>query len=457
VQPADQVIPASPEAERAVIGGLLVKNGALDLVADVIRPEDFYFSANAMLYREVSAMVEAGKAADVLTVTDHLRTVNLLEQAGGLAALHEMVAATPSAANIRRYAEIVREKSVMRGVRQAAFDVIEQSAGGANAHEIAADLDAKVVALMDNAGGEPVALGEMMPGVLEWLDERARNPGTLSGLSTGYTDIDRLTGGFEPGDLVIVAGRPSMGKSIAGMNMAENIAQRHGPVLFWSGEMSGKQLALRAISGRTSIAVNDMRLGQVSAEDFDRIGEAVGRLHNLRLYVDERPGIGVAYIRAKARRLQRKHGLAAIVLDYIGLMRGDGDNRTQELGSISRGLKRLAKELHLPVIALAQLNRASETRPNKRPIMADLRDSGEIEQDGDIVMFIHREEVYQPDEPNFRGIAEFLLRKQRNGPLADVQLFFDGRAMRFRDMAQDAYVRFQPTDKKPHVAKTFDG
>jgi replicative DNA helicase len=445
------------EAEQSVIGALMLQNAALDRIAETVRSDDFGVPSHALIFRAIERLIVGGKPADVLSVMDALRAEGALDKVGGLQYLHDLVANTPSAANILRYAEIVRDRSLLRGLRRVAGDALTASEERGDPMEIGSRLESELVMLFDRSEGDPVFLKDALPAAMEYLDERSQNPGSLAGLGTGFTDFDRMTWGLEPGDVMVVGARPAMGKSAFGLNIASHMAGRYGPAYFWSGEMPLRQLVLREIAGASGISMTDMRSGELNREDWDRIGDVVGKLAEVPIIFDERTGMTVTRLRATLRKLIRKHGMKIAVLDYIGLMRGEeGDNRTQELGSISRGLKRLAKELRIPIIVLAQLNRANESRVDKRPMMSDLRDSGEIEQDADIIVFLHREEYYQPDAPEWRGLAELLIRKQRNGPTGDVQLMYDSRAVRFRDLDRSAAVPRRDAPKNAPTKPTFD-
>ncbi|MGZ5650699.1 MAG: replicative DNA helicase, partial [Usitatibacter sp.] len=346
------------------------------------------------------------------------------------------------------------DRALLRGLRRLAGDALNASEEKGQPQEIATELEVGLISLFDRSEGEPVFLKDALAPVIEYLDERSQNPGSLAGIGTGFSDFDRMTWGLEPGDVMVVGARPAMGKSAFGLNIASNVAARYGTTYFWSGEMPLRQLVLREIAGASGISMTDMRSGELSRDDWNRIGDVVAKLSELPVSFDERTGMSVSKLRATLRKMKRKHGLHVAVLDYIGLMQGEGDTRVQELGSISRGIKRLAKELAIPIIVLAQLNRANESRVDKRPMMSDLRDSGEIEQDADIIVFLHREEYYKPDDPTWKGVAELLIRKQRNGPVGDVQLMYDSRAVRFRDMDRGSMVRREaPAPKTP---KSFD-
>lgn len=294
---------------------------------------------------------------------------------------------------------------------------------------LAAKAEVSFAEILDQQSSEPTTLAKVFAEVTNYIESR----GAIGGLQTGFNAVDALTGGLEPGQLVIVAARPAMGKTVFGCNVANHVASNGGAVLFFSLEMPRREIGMRLMAARSGVPVQAMRSGTDRHEHWDRMADALGPAQAHRLWIDDKPAVSVPYVRARAQRLKRTKGLDLIVVDYLGLMKGDGDNRTQELGSISRGLKALAKDLHVPIIALAQLNRGVESRPDKRPLMSDLRDSGEIEQDADIVAMLHREAVYQPDAPEWAGVAELLVRKNRNGPTGDVLLSWWPLEMRFSD------------------------
>lgn len=432
--------PHSQEAEQSVLGALLLENNALDRIADILAPEDFYRYDHRLIYDHARALIEQGKPADIVTVAEALTEQGKLQEIGGIAYLGALAQNVPSAANVRRYAEIVHEKAVMRGLLSIAGNIQDACLGGGlkDAEKIAQDAEAAMMRLLDGHGTEPSRLQDVFGEALQYIDSRGDRVGELAGLATGFHYFDRLTGGLEPGQLVIVAARPSVGKTIFGCNVANHVASRGGSALFFTLEMGTREIGMRILSARTRVSVHDMRTGTKDDAHWKRLGDQLSESHKQHLFIDDRPAIGTAYVRAKARRMQRQHGLDLIVIDYLQLMRGQGDNRTQEIGSISRGLKALAKELRVPIIAMAQLNRGVESRQDKRPILSDLRDSGEVEQDADIVAMLHREELYS-DNPQWQGLAELLVRKNRNGPVGDLMLSYRPEEMRF-----DSYAGHNP-------------
>ncbi|MRR51853.1 MAG: replicative DNA helicase, partial [Rhodocyclaceae bacterium] len=426
-------------------------NRTWDRVADLVTDGDFYRDDHRRIFRHIALLCDAGKPADVVTVFESIEKANEVEQTGGLAYLGEIASNTPSAARIRHYADIVRDHAVRRRVIVAAGELQDACfrPGKRSTQELVATAEAAMLAALDQQAGEPVSLAEAMAEAMAGIEER----GETSGLRLGFRDFDALTGGLEPGQLVIVAARPSVGKTVFGCNAAGHVAQAGGAVLFCTLEMTQRQIAQRILAARSGVSVHAMRSGTKDREAWDRMGEELSAAPKQRLWIEDTTAATVAQVRAKARRLKRKAGgLDLVVIDYLGLMRGQGDNRTQEIGSISRGLKALAKELRVPVLALAQLNRGVESRADKRPLMSDLRDSGEIEQDADIVAMLHRESIYT-DAPEWQGLAELLVRKNRDGPVGDLVLAYEPERMRFTDRA-GPNIRRQMA--QPRRARGFD-
>lgn len=426
-----RVPPHSIEAEQSILGGLMLDNRAWDRIADVVNESDFYRDDHRRIFRHIALLCDAGKEADVVTVFESIEKSNESDQAGGLAYLGEIANATPSAANIRRYAESVRDHALRRRLIAAAdeFAAACFKPGKLTAGELVQTLEGRIAAEVDASVGDPVSLGDAFGEALAYIDTR----GEVGGLRTGYRDLDAMTGGLEPGQLVIIAARPSVGKTIAGCNIAEHVATNGGAVLLHTLEMTRREIGMRILAARSGISMAVMRAGTKDHGEWARMTDQLPAAEKQRLFIDDTPAVTVAQVRAKARRLKRQAGgLDLIVIDYLGLMRGTGDNRVQEIGSISRGLKALAKEIEAPIIALAQLNRGVEGRTDKRPIMSDLRDSGEIEQDADIVAMLHREELYTQAQ-EWMGIAEMLVRKNRNGPIGDLLLSHFPAEMRFAD------------------------
>ena len=436
-----RIPPHSIEAEQSVIGGLLRDNAAFDRIADMMSPEDFYRYDHRIIFEQIVRLINGSKPADVITVFETLSMLGKAEEVGGLAYLNAMAQNTPSAANIRRYAEIVRDRSVLRQLITVADDISGQafSPQGKEVKQILDEAESRIFAIAEQgargaAGWLPVQ--PLLTQVVERIDELYSRDQTseVTGVPTGWIDLDRMTSGLQPGDMVVVAGRPSMGKTAFSMNIAENVAVEEGlPVAVFSMEMGGVQLAMRMLGSVGKLDQHRLRTGKLIDEDWPRLTAAIQKMNEAQVFIDETPGLNPIEMRARARRLSRQCGkLGLIVVDYLQLMTGStpGDNRSAEISEISRSLKGLAKELHCPVIALSQLNRSLEQRPNKRPVMSDLRESGAIEQDADVIIFLYRDEVYNPDSPD-KGTAEIIIGKQRNGPIGAVRLTWIGAYTKF--------------------------
>ena len=437
--------PHSVEAEQSVLGGLLLDNSAWDRCADVIGEQDFYRHDHRLIYRHINKLVEASKPADVITVVESLELSGEAANVGGLAYLGALAKNTPSAANIRRYAEIVRERSVMRKLVEVGTAIADSaySPGGRDARQLLDEAESKVFEIAEaGARGQQgfVELQPLLTQVIERIDElyHRDNPSDVTGTPTGFTDLDSMTSGLQPGDLVIIAGRPSMGKTALALNIAEHVGvDNRMPVGVFSMEMGGTQLAMRMLGSVGRLDQHRLRTGRLRDEDWPRLTHAVGKLNDAPIHIDETPALNALELRARARRLHRQYGkLGLIVVDYLQLMSStsQGENRATEISEISRSLKALAKELQVPLIALSQLNRSLEQRPNKRPVMSDLRESGAIEQDADLILFIYRDEVYNPDSQD-KGTAEIIIGKQRNGPIGTTRLTFIGEHTRFQNHA----------------------
>jgi len=437
--------PHSVEAEQSVLGGLLLDNTAWDKIADMIGESDFYRADHRLIYRHVSKLVGNSRPADVITVSESLESTRELEGVGGLAYLGALAQNTPTAANIRRYAEIVREKAVMRKLAEVGTEIAETAYNpmGKEAGQMLDEAESKVFAISEEGARGKQGFMDMQPlltQVVERIDMlyNRDNPSDVTGVPTGFTDLDKMTSGLQPGDLVIVAGRPSMGKTSLALNMAEHVALESGlPVGIFSMEMGASQLVMRMLGSVGKLDQHKVRTGRLADEDWRKLTDAVGRLNDAPIHIDETAALNALELRARARRLHRQYGkLGLIVVDYLQLMSASsqGENRATEISEISRGLKALAKELNVPVVALSQLNRSLEQRPNKRPVMSDLRESGAIEQDADLILFIYRDEVYNQDTPD-KGKAEVIIGKQRNGPIGTITLVFQGEYTRFANFA----------------------
>ena len=440
-----RIPPHSVEAESSVLGGLLLDNGAWDRVGDLLHEGDFYRFEHRMVFGAIGALINASKPADVITVFEQLLGQGKAEEIGGLAYLNALAQYVPSAGNIRRYAEIVRERSILRKLVSAS-DEISTTAFNPQGRPVATILDEAEQKIF-NIGEEGArnrqgfqAMDTLVVDLLDRVQEMADNPNDVTGVPTGFYDLDRMTAGFQAGDLIVLAARPSMGKTALAINIAEHVALNEGlPVAVFSMEMGAAQLAVRIVGSIGRIDQSHLRTGKLTDEEWPRLTEAIEKLRTISLHIDESAGLTSSELRANARRLSRQCGkLGLIVVDYLQLMSGssnDGENRATELGEISRGLKMLAKELQCPVIALSQLNRSVETRPDKRPMMSDLRESGAIEQDADIIMFIYRDEYYTKDACKEPGVAEVIIAKQRNGPTGVVKLAFLKPITKFESLA----------------------
>jgi replicative DNA helicase len=440
-----RVPPHSIESESSVLGGLLLDNGAWDRVADLLNESDFYRYEHRLTYSAIATLVNGSKPADVVTVYEHLQNLGKADEAGGLAYLNSLAQYVPSAANIRRYAEIVRERAILRKLITASDEIATSAFNtqGRPVDKILDEAEQKIFHIGEEGSRMKEGFQGMDTLVVELLDrvqEMADNPNDVTGVPTGFVDLDRMTSGLQAGDLIVLAARPSMGKTAFAINIAEHVALNEGlPVAVFSMEMGASQLAVRIVGSIGRINQSHLRSGKLTDDEWPRLTEAIEKLRNVSLHIDETPGLNPSVLRANARRLSRQCGkLGLIVVDYLQLMSGsgsDGDNRASELGEISRGLKMLAKELQCPVIALSQLNRSVETRTDKRPMMSDLRESGAIEQDADIIMFIYRDEYYTKDACKEPGVAEIIIGKQRNGPTGTVKLTFLNTLTRFESLA----------------------
>jgi replicative DNA helicase len=448
-EPGLVVPPHSVEAEQAVIGGLLIDTQAWDQVGDLITAEDFYRPDHQLIFGALAELIAHGKPADVVTASGQLERSGRLEDAGGLGYLGTLARDTPTAANVRAYAEIVRERSLLRRLISAGRTITAAALAndGRAARDLVDEAEKQVFQIAEQSTGRrdgAVKVSALLPQLIDKIDAWHSDPTSMRGLPTGFADFDRKTGGLRPGDLVIVAGRPSMGKTTLAMNIAEYAAVNPGTrssVAIFSMEMPAEQLLTRMLSSIGGVPLNGIRSGQISDEDWVRVTAATSQLAEAKIFIDESPSLTPTELRARARRVAREHGLDLVVVDYLQLMQvpGTKENRATEIAEISRGLKALAKELQVPVIALSQLNRGVEQRTEKKPVMSDLRESGAIEQDADMILLIYREEVYDKNTPK-RGIAEIDLAKHRNGEIGMFMLTFQGQYSRFANYAADAYA-----------------
>jgi replicative DNA helicase len=444
---AARVPPQSIEAEQSVLGGLLLDNAAWDKIADIVSEADFYRTDHRAIFRHIAQLIEDNKPADALTVAENLDRSGKLNDVGGQAYIGSLALNTPSAANIRRYAEIVRERSIMRTLASIGTEIADSAYAqlGKDASILIDEAEAKVFQIAEarsKARQGFVKINPLLTETVEQIDKlySRENKNDIIGLSTGLVDLDKITAGLQEGQLIIVAGRPSMGKTTIVMNMAEHVAlTEKKAVAVFSMEMSGPQLAMRMIGSVGRVDQHQLRTATFKDDDWPRLVDAVGKLNEGPMYIDDTAGLNVLEVRSRARRLHRQcGGLALIVIDYLQLMSGTGrggqENRATEIAEISRSLKSLAKELKVPVVALSQLNRSVDARQDKRPMMSDLRESGAIEQDADVILFIYREEVYNATPEN-AGVAELIVAKQRNGPVGKVPLTFLGKFTRFENYA----------------------
>jgi len=447
--------PQAIEAEQSVLGGLLLDNRAYDRIDGKLKAGDFYSAAHQTIYRAIVGLLSRGEPADVITVSDALEKAGEADNVGGLVYLGDLASNTPTAANIRAYARLVVDAKDRRDMIQAGQRIIELATDKNDDAIARADRATRIVMdLSDGRGSnEPTIVSDLMGSVLDTLQKRIDAGGAISGLSTGFVDLDKATTGLHPGNLVVLAGRPAMGKTTLGVNIAENVAIDGGTALVFSLEMPGDDLIERSMARAGGINTQTLREGRLTDVDWTRLTAALGKLNDIRLFVDDDPSTAtVPQIRRKALRIKRERGLSLVVIDYLQLMRGEGGNRNEEIGGITRGLKLLARELETPIILLSQLNRSVEDRTDKRPMMSDLRESGAIEQDADVILMAYRDDYYNPNSA-FKGYAEILIRKQRMGPTGTVPLIFQGEYSRFCNADQTEYSHAKAAaDYKP-VAK----
>jgi replicative DNA helicase len=439
-----RIPPHSIEAESSVLGGLLLDNGAWDRMADLLVDGDFYRHEHKLIYAAIGGLINASKPADVITVYEQLQNLGKADEIGGLVYLNSLAQYVPSASNIRRYAEIVRERSILRKLVSASDEIATNAFNpqGKAVDKILDEAEQKIFNIGEEGTRMKQGFQSMDALVVELLDrvtEMAENPNDITGVRTGFHDFDKMTSGLQPGDMIVLAARPSMGKTSLAINIAEHVALDEGlPVAVFSMEMGAAQLAVRIVGSIGRIDQGHLRTGKLSDEEWPRLTEAIEKLRTVSLHIDETPGLSTSELRANARRLARQYGrLGLIVVDYLQLMStstSSDENRATAVGEISRGLKMLAKELKCPVIALSQLSRGVESRTDKRPMMSDLRESGAIEQDADIIMFIYRDDYYNKEskEP---GVAEVIISKHRNGPTGTIKLGFLKPLTKFENLA----------------------
>ncbi len=441
-----RIPPHSVEAEQAVIGGLLLDNRAWEQIADKLVEEDFYRFDHRLLFSAIRQLESRNEPFDAVTLSQCLEKNDQLAQAGGLVYLGSLAKDTPSAANIVAYANIVREKSVLRQLIAVGTDISGSGyqPEGRDSKELLDDAEKSVFKIAEQGARGDGGFQDMkalLSKTVDKIDHLFNSDGAITGVATGFDKFDEMTTGLQEADLVIVAGRPSMGKTTFAMNIAENAAiGEKKPVAVFSMEMPGDSLAMRMISSLGRVDQHHIRTGNLTDDDWARITSAINILSEASIFIDDTPALSPNEIRARARRLKRQHGLGLIVIDYLQLMQvhGGSENRATEISEISRSLKAMAKELKVPVIALSQLNRSLEQRPDKRPVMSDLRESGAIEQDADLIVFIYRDEVYNEDSPQ-KGVAEIIIAKQRNGPIGKSLLTFLGKYTKFENYIPEMY------------------
>ncbi len=439
-----KIPPHSIEAEQAVLGGAFLDKEAWDKVIERVREEDFYRKDHRTIFRAITQLSEEGQPYDIVTVAEWLENHQLLDEAGGMRNLAALAENTPSASNISAYADIVRKRSILRQLISATTEINDTvfNPQGRSSEQILEFAEQTVfeIAERENQGRKSyLDIKEYLKGALERIDELFHKDSPITGIATGYDNLDMKTAGFQRSDLIIVAGRPSMGKTAFAINVAEQAAIKGKlSVAVFSMEMPGEQLAMRMMSSLGRIDQHKIRTGKLDDEDWPRLTSAVSMLEESRMFIDDTPALTPSELRARCRRISREHGLDLVVVDYLQLMQvaGTTENRATEISEISRSLKAMAKELSVPVIALSQLNRSLESRTDKRPVMSDLRESGAIEQDADVILFIYRDEVYDEESVD-KGIAEIIIGKQRNGPIGKVKLSFLGQFTRFENLADD--------------------
>ncbi|MBX3707180.1 MAG: replicative DNA helicase [Pseudomonadales bacterium] len=441
--------PHSVEAEQSVLGGLMLDNDAWFDVAELVSAADFYRTSHQLIFEAMTALAGEDQPIDALTVSERLSGKGQLDKAGGLAYVAELAENTPGASNVRAYGRIVREYSTLRQLIGAANRIAEAgyAPDGRSSQDILDMAEQEVFRIAEGRlkEGGPQKLVPLLQAAVERIERLHLNRSPVTGLATGFDDLDRKTAGLQPSDLIIVAGRPSMGKTAFAMNMVEHaVMEGEGAVLVFSLEMPAEQLVMRVLSSLGRIDQTRLRTGEMHEDDWPRFSSAVSQLKDKQLYIDDTPAISVNELRTRARRVARESGgLGLIVVDYLQLMRGSGnaENRTNEISEISRSLKAIAKEMRCPLVALSQLNRSLEQRTDKRPVMADLRESGAIEQDADVILFVYRDEVYHPETAE-KGLAEIIIGKQRNGPIGVVRLAFIGNLTKFENLAPERYSQY---------------
>jgi replicative DNA helicase len=443
--------PNSFEAEQSVLGALLLSADSWDSVAEEVAVDDFYRPDHRLIFRQIAKLAEAAQPVDVITVADKLTANGELDAAGGLSYLAELAGNTPSASNIRAYAQVVKERSSLRNLIEAAQDIAESgfSPEGRTSTQLIDEAEHRIMQISEQGAkaGGPQEVNPLLKSTLARIEELFNSDGDITGITTGFSDLNDMTSGLQPSDLVIVAGRPSMGKTSFAMNLVENAVLAEGqkkPIVVFSMEMPAESLMIRLLSSIGRIDQTRIRNGKLEQEDWPKLSTAVNKLKDVPLFIDDTAALSPTEVRSRARKIAREHGgIGMIMIDYMQLMQiaGSTEGRTAEISEISRSLKAIAKEFECPMVALSQLNRSLEQRPNKRPVNSDLRESGAIEQDADVIMFIYRDEVYNEDSPD-KGVAEIIIGKQRNGPIGTCRLAFVGQFTRFENLARSAYEEY---------------
>jgi replicative DNA helicase len=447
--------PHSIDAEQAVIGALLIDNLAWDKVCDKVSGKDFYLLEHRILFATIADLLNANRPVDALILREALKDDGDLKDIGGEGYIYQIMRNTPTSANVQHYAKMVRDKAVKRNMISAASEIIEYSTSdtGKTSREIVDDAICVMAEIGDNGWQHEIKEAKSVIGkVLADVDSRVGRGGVI-GLSTGFADIDKMTHGLRGGDLIILAGRPSTGKTLLAINIAENTSiKNNGVSLIFSLEMSAEQLIERSLSSIARVDAGKLKTGVFTQDDCNKMSASLPAFNNSKFFIDDRAALAIADIKAACRKIKKDHGLSLVVVDYITLMDGDGESETIRVGNISRGLKMLARDLDVPVIAISQLNRGVEHRNDKRPTMADLRSSGSIEQDADLILLLYRDEVYYPDTPN-KSIAELIISKNRNGEVGMINLFFNKNFCRF-DSFTGKYVRYNPDDNRQKRQET---
>ncbi len=444
--PVPRQPPHSEDAEQSLLGGIMLEERAWDQVADIVNGKDFYRPDHRLIFGAMGDLVERNQPVDAITVRDHLQRQGKLEDAGGRAYLARLVGNTPGAANIRRYASIVREHSMLRQLIEVGGDIAASAfeSEGRQVEELVDLAEQRVFKIAERgqrSGSGFIALKDIVQPSIDRLDALSNSEDGITGVATGFDDLDKRTAGLQAGDLVVIAGRPSMGKTTLALNIAENAAIGHAVATgIFSMEMPKEQVTLRMIGSIGRVDQSHLRSGRLTEEDWTRINSSVSMMSSAPIFVDDAPGLTPTEVRARSRRLKREHDLGLVIVDYLQLMQvsGSTENRATEISEISRSLKGLARELNVPVVALSQLNRSVEQRNDKRPVMSDLRESGAIEQDADVIIFIYREEVYDPETIK-KGVADIIIGKQRNGPTGNFPLTFKGEYTKFESHIPDDY------------------